>query len=83
MAQLFCSQFTIINIIATITIIIVTTNTVHLHQWSKSSEFATQWGIQSTSMNLACAIGPIIAVTVSTSFSWVTSMYAFGRHANV
>ncbi|XP_064433428.1 glucose-6-phosphate exchanger SLC37A4 isoform X3 [Mirounga angustirostris] len=41
-----------------------------LRKWFEPSQFGTWWAILSTSMNLAGALGPILATTLAQSYHW-------------
>jgi len=39
-------------------------------QWFDASQFASVWSVLSTSMNIACAIGPVLISLVLTMVHW-------------
>lgn len=49
-----------------------------LKQWSERSEFGTLWGVLSTSMNVACSMGPLVSTFITYQHGWRTTLQAFG-----
>jgi len=53
-------------------------------QWFDESQFASVWSALSTSMNIACTVGPMLTMAALTVLRWhaffvLLGMYIFGH----
>lgn len=49
-----------------------------LKQWSKPTEFASLWSALSTSMNIACSLGPLVTLYLIERARWQACFVLFG-----
>ena len=48
-------------------------------QWFSPTEFGTYWSVLSTSMNVACSAGPIVATFIIAALGWRYLFNLFGK----
>ncbi len=54
-------------------------DTSFFRQWFSQTEFGTYWSLLSTSMNVACSAGPIVATFIISALGWRYLFNLFGE----